>query len=100
MCVRLALFVRRFCVAVPVMNVGEVWMRMRQRLVNMGMRVRLGRVNARRVRVWVMLIVGVAMRMLQPLVMMLVFVPLGEMQPNADPHQHSGEPEGTRHRFT
>ncbi len=71
------------------MDVGEMRVRVRQRLVNVFVRVRLGRVNARRVRVLVMLVVGVVVRMFQPLMRVLVFVPLGQVQPDTDAHEYS-----------
>ena len=48
-------------VLVPVMDVGEMCVRMRQRFVNMSVRVWFVRVNARRVRVLMVLIVDVMM---------------------------------------
>jgi len=72
------------------MNVGEMPMRMLQRFMKVRMGVRRGRVNARRVRVPVMFVVGVAVRMLQRFMRVLVFVPLRQMQPDTEAHECSG----------
>lgn len=84
---------------VAVMDVGEVFVRMRQRLVNVTVRVRRGRVNIGGVRVLVMLVVSVAMRVFEPLVLMGVGVPLRQMKPDAHAHQCSGDPEGAGNRL-
>ena len=62
------------------------------RRVAMPVGVGLARRVARRVRVQVVVIVHMAMLMFQRLVLMLVFVPLGEMQPDAETHQHGCGP--------
>ena len=61
----------------------------------MGMRLRHGAI----VLMLVMLIVDVAVLMLQWLVLVLVRMPLRQMQPKADAHQTTGNQQLRRHRF-
>lgn len=74
-------------VAVPVMNVGEMRVRMCHRLVNVGMRVRLTRVSARRMLVLVMLVVNVTVCVFELLVTMLVDVLFAQVQPDTRAHK-------------
>jgi hypothetical protein len=71
---------------VPMMDVREMRMRMRQFLVPMGMGVRLARWVARRVRMFVMLVVRMKMVVFCRLVPVLVS--FRQVQPNARAHQH------------
>lgn len=84
--------------AVPVVNIGEVRVRMVHFLVKMRMGMRLLRVNSRRVRVAVMFVVRVLVRMLHRLVMVPMFVALRQVKPNTDAHQnartHKQRPNG------
>lgn len=86
-------------VFVPVMDVGEMRVRMCQRLVNVRMRVRLARVDARRVLVLVMFVVNVAVCVFQSLVQMFMFVLFGEMQPDTKTHQHARRDQQRPDRF-
>lgn len=54
----------------PVMNIGEMLVRMHQRIMNVRVSMRRGRIAARCVRVLVMLVVNVAMRVFQGFVRM------------------------------
>ena len=63
----------------PVMDVGVVRMGMKQRLVPVRMAMRLAGRVVRTVGVLVMLFVGVQMVMLHWLVLVLVFVALGQV---------------------
>jgi len=80
-------------------DVGEVRVRVRHWLVEMGVAVRLARVGSGGMLVLMVLVVGVAVRVLQPLVRVLVPVLLGEVQPHARSHQPCREPEPARHRL-
>ena len=77
----------------PVMHVGEMCVRMRDRKVNMGVRVRLVAGPGKVVLVPMMRVMHMPMRMLEPLVRMLVLVPLAHVQPYAEHHQRGGDPE-------
>ena len=74
-------------VPVPVMNVREVRVRVRQCLVAMGMRMRLARRVARGMSVLMMLIVNVQVLVLHRFVMMQVLVAFGEVKPYSHGHQ-------------
>ena len=80
----------------PVVQVGVVRVAMRQRVVLVLVFVGFPGWIAFVVRMLVMLIVHVAMGMPQRLVRMLVFVPLGKVQPHARRHQCPGH--GKRRR--
>ena len=77
----------------PVMNVREMRMRVRQRLVLMGVQVRFGTVPFEVMRVLVVGIVPVRMRMPHPFVAVLMLMLLRYMQPDARGHQHCRNPE-------
>ena len=68
-------------------HIGHMRVLVSERLVTMPMRVRLAGWIIRRMRVLVVLIVHVRMRMFHWLVLMFVVVILGEVQPDAYPHQ-------------
>ena len=77
----------------PMVDIGVVWMRVRHWLVSMRMRMRLRAVPVRAVFVLMMLVVAVGVRMIQALVRVIVFVPLGQVQPDPRAHQRRGNPE-------
>ena len=72
---------------VRVMHVRHMRMGVLQPAVRVGMGVRLPRRIAGAVRVPMMLVVHVRMGVLHRLVDVLVLVPLGQMQPDAERHQ-------------
>ena len=74
---------------VPVGDVRIMRMRVHHRLVLVGMRVRLARVDPRGVLMLVVLVVDMRMRVGERLVMMLVVVPLAQVQRHASHHQHA-----------
>jgi hypothetical protein len=76
-----------------VMHVGHVRVCVRQRFVLVRMGVGLARRILQTVGVAVMLVVTVSMSVHHAAMGMGVRVPLGEVQPNADGHQHSGGEE-------
>jgi hypothetical protein len=78
---------------VPVMQVGIVGMGMHQWRVRVFVRVRLGSVPIRGVRVPVMFVVHVRMRVGQQVVCMLVLVPFAQVQPDAGSHASGSDPE-------
>lgn len=69
-----------------VMRVRIMRVRMSHRRVHVPMGMRLARRVARSVRMPVMIIVNMGVLMLQGVVLMLMRVCLGEMQPNAKRH--------------
>ena len=79
--------------SVSVMDVGEVRMGVHKRLVPVRMAVRLLTVPRDIVRVLVMLVVTVAVLVFERFVFVRVFVALAQVQPDADCHQHAGNPE-------
>lgn len=85
-------------VAVPVMLVREVRVRVGQRLVPMAMAVRYRGVTAR-VGMSVVLVVLVFVLVFDDLRRMGVCVPLAQVQPNAQAHQHTGLQQGGRDGF-
>lgn len=76
---------------VAVMQVRIMRMAVRERLVAVPVGVRLTRGIVRAVRVLVVLVVDVAVRVLERRVVVLVLVPLAQMQVQADRHQDAGE---------
>ena len=78
---------------VPVMDVGEVRMRVHHHVVFMRMAVRLLAVPWGIVCVMVMLVVTMAMLVLERFVFVRVFVALAQVQPDADRHQAASNPE-------
>ena len=77
----------------PVMNVRVVRMLVRQHLMPVGMRVRLSGVPGKGMRVLVVLVMRMPVAVLQRLMTVFVFMPLANVQPDADGHQRSGYPE-------
>ena len=71
------------------MHVGHMRMLVPQAHVAVRMAVRLGPRRARRMLVPVMLVVHVTVLVLQRLVVVLMLVPLGEMEPYAERHQQA-----------
>lgn len=82
--------------AVAVVDVGVVRMAVHQRLVPMPVGVRLTYRVLRVVRVPVVLVVHVQVLVLHPLVVMLVLVALGDVQPNAHRHERRTAPDEHR----
>ncbi len=76
-----------------VVEIGVMRVRVDQRLVAMPMCMRFAAVPLERMLVPVMRIVHVLVIVLHRLVRMLVLVPLGEMQPHAEPHQRCSSPK-------
>lgn len=68
------------------MDVGEMRMRVGQRQMCMGMQVGLFTVPFKLVLMLMMWIMGMPMRMDNVIVSVLVFVPLGQVQPDAQSH--------------
>ena len=64
---------------------------MAERPVDMGMAMRLPEQSSRRVGVLMVLIMDMRVRVFEYLVLVLVFVPLSEVQPYASPHEGRGE---------
>jgi hypothetical protein len=78
---------------VPVMEVGIVGVRVPQRRVPVRVAVRLAWRVGRQVLVLVMFVVDVEVVVLQRLVLVLVFMPLGQVEPHADAHEDGGHDE-------
>ena len=74
--------------SVPVMDVRIMRMRVDQRFMPVWMRMRLARWIARGVGMPVMLVVRVEVVVLRRLVLVFVFVPLGEVQHHASAHEY------------
>lgn len=70
-----------------VVHVRHVWVPMTQSLVPVPMGMRFTWRIVRPVLMLMVLVVNVPMRVLQWLVLMLVVMVLGEMEPDAEPHQ-------------
>ena len=75
---------------VTMMDVGVMRVRMRHRRVLVEMRVRLAGIHAGWMLVLVVLVVDVSMGVGEPGVVMLVLVPLAQVQPHAGRHQYAG----------
>jgi hypothetical protein len=76
---------------VPMVQIREVRVAVTEPRVHVGMAMRLAGRSSRRVGVLVVLVVDVRVRVLERLVLVLVFVPLGEVKPHAGPHETPGE---------
>ena len=74
-------------VRMPVVQIREMPMGVRQRLVSMLVRVGLGAVPRRVMRVTMVFVVPVCVRMRHRLVDVLVLVTLRQVQPDADDHE-------------
>ena len=83
--------------AVPVMQIRIVGVFVPDRLMPMPVRMRLRYGSI--VPVLVVLVVNVAMFMLQDVVLMLVLMPLGKMQPKTKAHQQSRQQQLKRQRL-
>lgn len=79
---------------VPVVDVRDMRVLVRQSLVGVLMAVGFGAVPCRLMRVLVVRIVHMPMRMHQGLMGVRVFMPLAQVQPDPQPHQRTGQPEG------
>ena len=84
---------------VPVVEIREVEVAMAERLMHVGMAMRLPERNSRRMGVLVVLVVDVGVRVLERLVQVLVLVPLGEVKQYADPHETCGDESLPGQRF-
>ena len=84
---------------VPVMDVWVVRVRMRHRLMLVGMRVWLAGIDAGGVLVLMVLVVDVRMSMGEPIMVVLVQVPLAEVQPHSSQHQDSRHGQSRRDRL-
>ena len=82
---------------VAMVDVRKVRMAVGQRLMPVGMGVRLFPVPVEIVQVQVMLVVRMLVRMFERLVVVDMLVPLADMQPYAGAHQRRREPEGRAH---
>ena len=80
----------------PMVDVRVVRMAVQQRLVMMLVGMRLFAVPARLVRVAMVRVVDVRVIVSERFVQMLVFVPLGQVQPDAERHQGRGRQENGR----
>ena len=78
-------------VTMSVMQIGVVRMPMHQRLMPVPMAMRFAWRCARPVHVLMMVIMRMSMRVFEWTMCMLVHVLFGEVQPNADDHQHSSD---------
>ena len=83
----------------PMVRIGKVWVGMGDGFVSMAVTVTTGRWPGFVVRVPMMLIVGVLMLVFERFMAMRVAVPFGQMQPDADGHQRSGDPGLDADRF-
>ena len=84
---------------VPVVDVGVVSVRVPQGFVPVRVAVRLPRWIGRVVFVSVVHIVDVEVLVLQRFVNVLVFVPFGQMETDAQSHERSGREEPERRHF-
>lgn len=80
-------------VPVPVVDVGIVWMAVRQPFMRVRMRVWLTAVPRKAMGVLMVLVMNVSMRMLDRFMRVCVLVVLGQVQPYAARHQRGGDPE-------
>lgn len=83
-----------------VMHVRIVRMRMRHRSMTMVMGVRLGSIPFEIMLVLMMGVVAVAMVVLQRFMRVLVRMAFADMQPHAERHQSTRDPEHRRRRLT
>ena len=77
----------------PMMNIWEMRVRMRDRRMGMRMRVRLVAVPREIVVVLVMRVVPMPMRMIQRGMRVRMLVSFADVQPDTQRHQGSGHPE-------
>ena len=83
-------------VPMPMMDVRVVRMAVQQRLVAMLVGMRLLSAPGGVVRVPMVRVVNVQVIVSERFVPMLVFVPLGQMQPDAERHRSCGRPKNQR----
>src|ERR1700754_2250105 len=83
----------RASMPMPVMDIGKMRVRMRDRRMHVTMRMRFIALVRKIVFVPMMLVMPMRMRVLDPVVRMFVLVTLAHMQDDADRHQHRGDPE-------
>ena len=76
---------------VPMVNIGEVCVQVRQRLVLVRMRVRLAAIPEEIVCMLMVVVVRVAVRVLEGFVRVFVLMMLGQVQPHASGHQRAGD---------
>ena len=81
------------------MNVREVGVLVRHHSVRMPMRVRLGALPFKVVRMLVMAVMRMAMGVCQRLVQVLVIMLFSQVQPDAQSHETTGQPERRRGGF-
>lgn len=74
----------------PVVKVGIMRMAVDQAPMDMGVDMRLSERILGTVGMLVMFIVNMGMRMVERFVDVLMIMPLDQVQPKADPHQHCG----------
>ena len=74
-------------VGMAMVQVGEVRVRVQERLVSMDMRMRLTSIPARGVRVLMVLVMPVRMRVLDRIMAMQVGIPFGQHQRTGDRHR-------------
>lgn len=80
----------------PVMNIWEMRVRMRDRRMGMRMSVRLVAVPREIMLVLVMRVVPMAMRVVQRMVRVRMLVTFADVQPDTQRHQGGGHPEQRR----
>src|SRR3546814_2907608 len=83
----------------PVMKIRIVRMAVNQRPVAMGMDMRLARRIVLAMGVLVVRIMDVGMRMVERFVDMIMVMPLDQVQPQANPHQHRRYDQSGRDRL-
>ena len=88
----------RGAVSVPMVKVGIVWMTMHEARMAMPVRMRLARWIGRDVLMTMVRVVTMPVFVLHRLVDVLVIVPLGQVQPEAQTHEDAGHEENDRQR--
>ena len=76
---------------VPMMNVREVRVQVRQRRMSVRMRVRLTAIPWKIVRMLMVVVVRVAVRVLEDFVRVFMLMMLGQVQPYSRGHQRTGD---------
>lgn len=87
-------------VPMPMMNIGIVGMAVPYGVVDVPVRVGLARWLGAVVGVVMVVIVHVAMLMREPIVVMLVLMPFGQMQPDSERHQPARRDQLRRDRLS
>ena len=83
---------------VAMMDVGKVRVSVRERFVRMAMRMRFVSVPREAMSVSMMRVVYVRVLMDESGMLVPVLVPLGQMQPDTDRHEHAGDQHWHGHR--